>query len=420
LASRAGSLRWIVTLVALTAVGALAIDTSLPAQPAFARTFGANAQAAQLTLSVFLIGYGLAQLVVGYLSDALGRRRVLLAGLALFATSGLACATSSSIEVLIAARLVQGIGAAAPPVIARAMVRDSLHGKRGARLFSTILAIGSVAPMIAPTIGSGLLAAFGWRSIFAMLAICGTILFAVTLVTLRETHPPSLRSEASLSGLVLNYRRFFTTRGTGLPLAVACTAFAGQFAYISASPFIYQDGFHVSAWAYAVYFAATALAVTVGSLTGRALLRRGRKPTFLIARGPMLLVAGGIAVAIGAHVGELGIAGFLIPMVVYFFGAGLTTPSAVALSMELVPQIAGTASAAIGSLMIAAGAFAGYGTTQLGGTSPGFFSCVVLVMALVAATLAWKTVAAARRREREKEIAECNAAMLDSTLTTMF
>jgi DHA1 family bicyclomycin/chloramphenicol resistance-like MFS transporter len=125
-------------------------------------------------------------------------------------------------------------------------------------------------------------------------------------------------------------------------------------------------------------------------------------------------------VAIGARFDELGIAGFLVPMIVYFFGAGLTTPSAIALSMEPVPEVAGTASAAIGSLMIASGAIAGYETTQLGGSSPRFFSCVVVVTALLAATLAWKTVAAARRRTREKEIADCNHAMLDSTLTTMF
>src|SRR5262245_15594321 len=123
--TRVGSRRWIITLAALTATIALSVDMSLPAQPTLARQFDVSSQDAQLTLSMFLLGYAIAQLVVGYLSDAWGRRRVLLGGLVVYTFAGIACAASPSIELLIGLRIVQGVGAAAAPVVARAMVRDT-------------------------------------------------------------------------------------------------------------------------------------------------------------------------------------------------------------------------------------------------------------------------------------------------------
>jgi DHA1 family bicyclomycin/chloramphenicol resistance-like MFS transporter len=143
----------------MTAVTALSIDMSLPAQPALATAFGVSESTAQLTLSLFLIGFAGAQIFTGHLSDRLGRRRVMLGGLALFTVSGVACAASPTIEVLLACRVLQGIGAAASPVVARAMVRDTQPGAEAARLLSTMLAALAVAPMAAPVICGALLGA---------------------------------------------------------------------------------------------------------------------------------------------------------------------------------------------------------------------------------------------------------------------
>lgn len=372
----------------MTAVTALSIDMSLPAQPTLAETFHVPDETAQLTLSVFLIGFGCAQLVVGYLSDAWGRRRVLLAGLTLFTLGGIACALSPSIEVLIACRVAQGIGAAAPPVVARAMVRDTQPPGDAARLLSTMLAALALAPMLAPMLGSGLLAVLGWRSIFVTLTGCGVVLFTLARLTLVETLAAERRSVPSARGLVRNYRTFFTTRGTRLPLLIGCASFAGQFAYIADSPFVLIEGYHATRLEFSIYFGSTALALMLGSLAGARMLRAGRSPRAMIFTGSLLLLLGGILVTVGTRLPALGIAGFLPPMIVYFFGVGITSPSATALAMQPVPQIAGTASAALGCLTIVAGALAGYETTKIGGSSPGTFALVVAVMAVVAVVLA--------------------------------
>ncbi len=385
-----GTRRWIATLSAMTAVTALSIDMSLPAQPSLARAFSVPESTAQLTLSLFLVGFAAAQILTGYLSDVLGRRRVMIGGLALFTVAGVACALAPSIEVLLACRVLQGIGAAAAPVVARAMVRDTQPGAQAARLLSTMLAALAIAPMVAPVIGGALLDAFGWRAIFAMLALCGITLLAIAATTLVETLPADKRSRQRF---VYSFRRFFTTPGTRLPMLVSCASFAGQFAYISDSPFVLIEGYGVSEAHYGFYFGATALALMVGSLGGGAMLRAGRSPRAMLALGASLLLAGGLLVVVLTRA-QLGVAGFLGPMLVYFFGIGLVSPSATALAMEPVPQLAGTASAAIGSLQMVAGALSGYETTRIGGSSPRLFASVVAVMGTLAFLLA---VAAARR-----------------------
>jgi DHA1 family bicyclomycin/chloramphenicol resistance-like MFS transporter len=389
-----GSRRWIATLSAMTAVTALSIDMSLPAQPALARAFDVPESTAQLTLSLFLAGFAVAQIVTGYLSDVLGRRRVMIGGLVLFTLAGVACAMSPSIEVLLACRVLQGIGAAAAPVVARAMVRDTQPGAEAARLLSSMLAALAIAPMVAPVIGGALLDAFGWRAIFVMLTICGVLLLAIASTTLEETLPAGARSTHSL---LRGFATFLRTPGTKLPMLISCASFAGQFAYISDSPFVLIEGYHVAPSHYGFYFGATALALMLGSLGGGAMLRAGRSPRAMLVLGTSLLLAGGVLVVIGTRAG-LGVAGFLVPMLVYFLGIGLTSPSATALAMEPVPQLAGTASAAIGSLQMIAGAISGYETTRLGGSSPRLFSIVVAVMGPLALVLAVAAVRRARNR----------------------
>lgn len=398
-----GSTRWVVTLAAMTAVIALSIDMSLPAQPTLAATFHVEDATAGLTLSVFMIGFALAQLVVGYLSDAWGRRRVLLGGLAMFSLAAIACALSPSIEVLLICRALQGIGGSVAPVVARAMVRDTQPAQQAARLLSTMLATLAIAPMIAPSIGGVLLATLGWRSIFATLALCGAVLMVIAYRTLSETLPVERRLVASPLGLIRGFRTFFTTPGTRLPILISCASFAGQFAYIADSPFVYMEGFHTSSETFGILFGLTALALMIGALLGGSMLNAGRSPGAMIVIGTAILVFGGIAVTIGTRVPGFGIAGFLVPMIIYFFGVGIASPSATALALEPVPHIAGTASSAIGFLTMTSGALAGYGTTKLGGSDPQAFALVVAVMAVVSASIALLTVALRRRRRQKQQ-----------------
>ena len=390
-----GSSRWIATLSAMAAITALSIDMSLPAQPTLASTFDVDSETAQLSLSVFLIGFACAQIVAGYVSDAWGRRGVLLGGLALFSVAGVACAASPSIELLLVCRVLQGIGAAAAPVVARAMVRDTQPAAQAARLLSSILATVAVAPMIAPLVGGGLLVAFGWRAIFVALALGGVLLYALAQLTLVETLPPARRTIATPGGLVRGFRTFFATPGTRLPTLIGCASFGGQFAFISDSPFVLIDGYHVPPDRFGYYFGTVALALMIGSVAGGRMLRAGRSPGAMLVVGSSILLVGGVLVAIGTHLRSFGIAGFMLPLVVYFFGIGITNPSATAMAMAPVPEIAGTASAAVGFLQMSAGAISGYVTTRIGGSSPTTFAVVILGMATIAFTLA--VVAAARR-----------------------
>ncbi len=413
--SRVGSARWIVTLAAMTAVTALSIDMSLPAQPTLAATYGVSSATAQLTLSVFLIGFACAQLITGYLSDAFGRRRVLLAGLALFAISGVACAVSPTIEILIACRALQGIGAAAAPVVARAMVRDTQPPGQAARLLSTMLAALAVAPMVAPVVGGALLELVHWRAIFATLACCGVVLLLLAHWTLVETHPVERRLAPSLRGLVRGYAEFFRTPGTRLPMAIGSATFAGQFGYIADSPFVLIDGYHIEPSHYGFYFATTAIALMCGSLTGGKLLRAGRSPGAMLVIGGATLAVGGVLVVAGTH-SHLGIVGLMAPLGLFFFGIGITSPSATALALQPVPHLAGTASAAIGFFSVTAGVISGYETTRIGGSSPRLFSLVMLVTGGIAAVLAI-TAAILRRRRLHEETVRPSAKNSDERLS---
>lgn len=391
-----GTTRWVLTLGGLTAVVALSIDMSLPAQPTLARHFGIGADTAQLSLSLFMIGFAVAQAFVGYGSDAWGRRPVLVGGLVVFCVAAVACAASPSIEALLIFRILQGAGAAVGPVVARAMVRDTQPAQHAARMLSTMLAALAVAPMVAPVIGGGLLRALGWRSIFATLAVCGLAMLALAHATLVETLPAERRTPPTLLGLLRNYRTVFATRGVRLPMLISCATFAGQFAYIAVSPFVLIDSYGVSSDSFGLYFATTALALMIGSLVGARMLRAGRSPGAMLVTGTGLVITGGILVAIGTHIDALGIAGLLAPMCIYFFGSGISGPSAQALAMEPVPQIAGTASSAVGVTTMTSGALAGYVATRLGGSSPTTFAYITLVMGSLAAVMAW-IVAYSRR-----------------------
>ncbi|HMG57584.1 MAG TPA: multidrug effflux MFS transporter [Kofleriaceae bacterium] len=389
-----GSRRWVIALAALTGTTALSIDMSLPAQPTLVRVFGVAPEVAQLSLGMYLAGFAVGQLIVGPLSDALGRRRVLIAGLAVFTAAGAACAVAPSIGVLLAARVVQGFGSAASPVIARAMVRDTQPPAGAARMLSTIMAVLALAPMLAPMLGGALLAWFGWHAIFATLAAIGAAFAVMSLVALPETLPPERRVALSIAATAAGYARFFAAPGTRVPTLLVCLSFAGQFAFIADSPFVLIDGFGVSADHFGFYFGATALALMLGSITGRRRLAR-LPPARVLAAGAFTLCAGGVLAAIGVRWPALERFGLMAPVVIYFFGVGMTSPSGTAIAMQPVPEIAGTASAIIGALTMLSGGLSGFVTTHTGGSDPrtlglvmggaGAVAAIVLVQSRLAA-----------------------------------
>jgi DHA1 family bicyclomycin/chloramphenicol resistance-like MFS transporter len=404
-AARPGSARWIATLSALTGVTALSIDMSLPAQPTLGRAFHAGSDDTQLTLSLFLVGYAVGQLVSGSLSDARGRRVVLLGGLGVFTVAGLACSVSTSLSTLVILRMVQGLGAAAAPVVARAMVRDTQPSTEAARLLATMTAVLAIAPMVAPLAGGWLLTHLGWQSIFGALAAVGVVLAALSALTLEETRPKALRTALSFAAVLRGFLTFFRTPGTRVPTLLACASFAGQFAFISDSPFVIIDGYGVPAEHYGFYFGSTAVMLMAGSLTSGHLVKRGFTPRALLGVGAALLCTGGVLLAILVRVPALGVAGLMGPMMIYFIGIGFVGPNATAIAMAPVPALAGTASALIGFLQMAAGALSGYVATRVGGKDPATLGLITGAMGLFAALLVAVTLVQAgrgRRAERRR------------------
>ena len=241
---RRGRLVWI--LAPLSAFGPLSIDMYLPALPSMARGLDTSASVAQLSLTACLAGLAAGQLLAGPLSDAVGRRRPLLAGVACYAAASALCVAAPDIWALLALRLLQGLAGAAAIVIARAMVRDLYEGNELARFFALLLMVSGAAPILAPIIGAQLLRFTSWRGVFAVLAVIGAALLLVAACWLPETLPAARRQRGGVRGLLRDGARMLTDRQfTGYALASGL-AFGAMFAYISGSPFVLQAKFGIS------------------------------------------------------------------------------------------------------------------------------------------------------------------------------
>jgi len=350
------------------------------------RVFGVGSDVTQLTLSLFLLGYAVGQLVVGTLSDAVGRRPALLAGLGVYTVASLACAVTGNLWLLVTMRFVQGTGAAAGAVIGRAMVRDTHTGAEAARLLATMIAVLAIAPMVAPLVGGVLLEHLGWRAIFATLCLCGVALSAMAASSLEETLGE--RRALSLRAIASGFALFFGAKETRIPTLLVALSFAGQFAFISGSPFVIIQGYGVQPAHYGFYFGATALALMVGSASGGRLLKRGRSPQSVVRIGGAALMVAAVSLVALVHLPGTGVFGLIGPMILCFVGIGLVGPSATAIALDPVPEIAGSASAIIGGVQMIAGSLSGYVVAKIGGASPTALGWQVAIMAISCAMLA--------------------------------
>lgn len=355
-----------VVLGALSAFGPLTTDAYLPALPQVGRDLEVGSSGVQLTLTACLLGLALGQLLAGPVSDAVGRRLPLLAGLGTFVLASLACTVAPSILALDVARLVQGLAGAAGIVLARAMVRDTTEGTEAARAFSTLAAITSTAPILAPLIGGALLRAGSWRGVFGFLTALGLALVAGVVAWTPETLPAPRRRGGSLPdalatyGLLLRDRRF-----VGHALAGGL-AFAALFTYISTASFVYQDVFGFSPQLFAVLFGVNGAGILAASLLNRRLLHRA--PTSaLLSTGLVILPCTCLALLVVALSGAG--APVLLPVLfVAVASLGLIAPNTVALGLQDAGAHAGSAAALLGVLQFALGAAVAPLTGVLGGT----------------------------------------------------
>jgi DHA1 family bicyclomycin/chloramphenicol resistance-like MFS transporter len=353
--SRSHRLRLFLILGSLTAVGPIAIDAYLPAFPTIARNFNASASNVQLTLTGLLVGLALGQVVAGPLSDVMGRRRPLVFGLAAYTLASLACTIAPSVAVLDLFRVIQGLGAAAGVVIARAIVRDLFSGDDAARFFSLLVIVTAISPIFAPLLGSLVLRLTSWRGIFAILAAVGGILAAVVLVGLRETLPPRRRREGGVPDALRSYRKLLTDRVfVGYALTFGAP-FIGIFGYISGSSFVLQNVYGLSPQTYGLLFGLNGLGLVLASQVNRYLVGRVHA-TRLLGVGIIGLAAGSVLLAGGLLIGGVGVFGVVIPLALLVASVGFVSPNATALALSGHPEMAGTGSAILGILQFGLGA----------------------------------------------------------------
>ena len=361
-----GRARLLLTLGVLSAFGPLSIDMYLPALPALGRDLRASAAQTQLTLSACLLGLALGQLLAGPLSDALGRRRPLLVGVAAYTAASLLCVVAPSVGALILLRFVQGLAGAAGIVIARAIVRDLHAGLAAARYFSLLMLVNGMAPILAPILGGQLLRLTSWRGVFVALAVIGALLLLAVATGLRETLPRADRHTGGLPATLGTFRQLAADRLFAAYALSSGLAFAAMFAYISGSPFVLEGHYGVSPQLFSLIFAANALGLVAasglnGRLVGRVPLRR------LLLGGLAGTALGGMALLTAVLAGT-GPAGVLPSHFVVVASQGIVLPNATTLALSGHPRTAGSASALLGVLQYAIGAAAAP-LVGLGGTA---------------------------------------------------
>ncbi|HBS08879.1 MAG TPA: Bcr/CflA family drug resistance efflux transporter, partial [Microbacterium sp.] len=255
---------YIILLGALTALGPFTIDLYLPAFPVLEADFQTTSAAIQLTLTGTMIGFAVGQLVVGPLSDKVGRRMPLIAVTVLHVLASAAAALSPTLITLGAARFFMGVGAAAGGVVAMAIVRDLFGGKRLVVMLSRLALVSGVAPVVAPLIGSALLIVMPWQGIFVVLAVYGVVMLVSTIFIIPETLPPARRHDKGSTTTWQRYRSVLSDRVFLGVLVIGGMNFSGLFSYLSASPFLFQEGYGFDPQAYGLLFAVNSLGIVFG------------------------------------------------------------------------------------------------------------------------------------------------------------
>ncbi|MGI5239451.1 multidrug effflux MFS transporter [Dactylosporangium sp. CA-139066] len=349
--------RLVLLLGFLTALGPLTIDMYLPSLPTITADLHASAAAVQLTLTGTLAGIAVGQLLIGPLSDALGRRLPLLAGIGVHVLASALCVFAPGLVALGTLRVMQGLGAAAASVVAMAIVRDLFSGLAAARLFSRLMLVVGVAPILAPTIGGQVLRLTQWRGVFVVLCAVGVAILVSTAVALPETLPRQRRRSGGIAGTARDYGRLFADRVYVGLILVAGLAMAALIAYVSGSSFVFQDEFGMGQQAFAFVFAGGAVGLIGATQLNVRLLRRWTPQRILSGALVAGVVAGAVMLVLAAtHTG--GLAGVLIPLWTVLAMVGLAMPNAPAIALSRHGEAAGTAAALLGATQFGVGALA--------------------------------------------------------------
>jgi DHA1 family bicyclomycin/chloramphenicol resistance-like MFS transporter len=389
--ARAESLTVAILLTAMVALGPLSTDLYLPSLPTIGAAFGADTATVQLTLSVFLAGFAVSQLIYGPLSDRFGRRPMILGGIVLYFLASLACAYAPSIEVLILARFGQALGACVGPVLGRAAVRDIYGRERAARMLSYMGMVMALAPAVGPILGGIVEVHFGWRANFLALAAFGLTMLVATLVILPETNQWKSRDATRPGRLVANYLGLLRHRSyIGYVLVVAC-AYSGIFSFISGSSFVLIGLLGLSPDVYGFCFAAIVVGYMLGAfLSGRFTVALGLER--MVQLGTTVQVLGGLAGVALYAAGIVTVSSIVGPVVVFMIGTGLAMPNAQAGAIGPFPRMAGSASALLGFFQMGLAALVGIVVGHGSGSSALTMMAAIALVALGGALSYWLIV----------------------------
>ncbi|NGM83763.1 multidrug effflux MFS transporter [Paenibacillus sp. 7124] len=348
-------LRLVLLLGAFSALGPLTIDMYLPSFPEIAADFGTRASLVQLSLTACLVGLGLGQIIMGPLSDVHGRRRPIIISLILYLIASFVCAVSPNIVYFIAARFIQGFAASAGIVISRAIIRDVYSGPELTKFFSLLMLVNNIFPLIAPVAGGSVIAFTSWVGVFVVLGTVGLVLVILATLNLKETLPAQKRISGNFGELIRGIRTLLKDREfTGYALAQGIMI-GGVFAYVSGTPFIYQNIYGASPQLFAILFGSNGISLILGSqivgrfthvISERRFLRYG-----LLLSGASSLAALIVILLNGP------LLALVIPLFFFVASIGTTSTASFSLAMGSQSHMAGSASALLGLLPFLLGAF---------------------------------------------------------------
>ena len=355
---RPGTFALTALLAALSAIGPLTTDMYLPSLPDIARQLDASTAQVQLTISAYLIGFAVGQIFYGPISDRHGRKPVLVAAITLYCVASLACALSTSIEMLIVARTFQALGGSGGIVLTRAVVRDIYSGARAGRELSLIGSVMALAPVLAPIAGGLVQTGFGWRAIFLTLVIVGLLGGVIVLLLLPETLNARAAEPVSMRSMFRSYRVVARNPSYLAYLGIASASYAGLFAWISGAAFVLQNLYGLTPFDFGVAFALGSIGYMAGSaLAARMVVKVGLDG--MLGIGGCACAAGGLGMVVAVAFGLTSFLSLVLPVAVYLAGLGMVLPQGIAGAMTPFPERAGAASSLFGFVQQSAAALCG-------------------------------------------------------------
>ncbi|MDA0681031.1 MAG: multidrug effflux MFS transporter [Proteobacteria bacterium] len=350
----ATSRRFVLVLGLLTALVAFTIDISLPAIPPMVSALETSMSLGQQIVGLFMVGMAAGQIPAGLASDRIGRMPVLYVGIGLFTVTGIVTAVTNDMNTMLAARFLQGVGASAGMVLARAIVRDISSGNQAARMMSIMVMVFTAAPMIAPLLGSYLVIGWGWHAPFAATAVAGFLILYGIRSSLRETHTPATHPDIARQ-LWLSVIRFMSQRQSLFGLLIVLVTMVGIMSLISGSSALVIEIYDYPVHYFGYLFALTGVAILIGSAINRRLLRHFDS-TDMIGVGATIACLAGIQLLVMAWLGDAPFWWLWGCVCLFMSSTGFLIPNATVLALDPVPEIAGVAASVIGTLQSLAGA----------------------------------------------------------------